>query len=169
MPSNARPSLVTCVHSAIYEACPDVHTVIQCRGHYCDAVAVVLGEIPLCLETYWALKAEPAVLDINGLRSDSIGQFAQNMAGAVRNAMSMSEGNTTAVCIPFYGMWVTGASTAEAVVRALALEDLAKSSYLRLCLAKSVNLSNPEFPNWFGDMLQDLRRPTFNANIIQSG
>lgn len=160
VPPNSRPSLVTRVHCAIYKACPNVHAVIQCRGHYADAIAIVLGKIPLCLETYWALKAEPVVLDMNELRSDTFDQFAGKMAVAVSNVMSESGRETTVVCIPFYGIWVTGSSISEAVLRALALEDLAKSVYLRLELAKNFNQSNPEFPSWFREMLQELPRPS---------
>lgn len=158
-PADARSSLVTRVHCAIYESRPDVHAVTQCRGLYTDAVAAVLGEVPLSLETYWALKAEPVVIDADALRSDTFDRYVDRMAAEVSRALANSGGGTTAVCIPFYGMWVTGASAAEVVVRAVALEDLAKSAYLRLRLASGLGLPRPDFPAWFGDMLRNLPRP----------
>ena len=158
-PTDARPSLVTQVHCAIYSSCSDVQAVVQCRGVYADAIAVVLGEMPLSLETFWALKAPPIVLGANALRSDTLDEYVERMAAAVSSSLAKAEEITSAVCIPFYGMWVTGASAAEAVGRTIALEDMAKSAYLRLSLASTLSLSKPDFPVWFSDMLKGLRRP----------
>jgi ribulose-5-phosphate 4-epimerase/fuculose-1-phosphate aldolase len=158
-PADARPSLVTRVHCAIYASCPSVQNVIQCRGLYSDALATVLGEIPQSLETIWALKTEPVVLDSGALRSDTLDQYIERMAVAVSKAMANPSTAPTAVCVPFYGMWVAGTTVEEAVGRAIALEEIAKSAYLRLNLAGSLGLPKPAFPPWFGDMLRQLRRP----------
>ena len=158
-PSDMRPSLATRVHCAIYESCSDVQAVVQCRGMYADAVAAVLGEIPLSLETFWALKAAPAVLDVNALRSETFDQYIERMALAVSRSLTESEEATSAVCVPFFGMWVAAANAAEAVERVLALEDTAKSAYLHLSLASTVGLPKPDFPAWFSDMLKTLSRP----------
>lgn len=157
--SDARPSMVTRVHCAFYALCPNVHAVVQCRGLYADAVASVLGEIPLSLETYWALKAVPVVLDVDALRGADLSEFIDKMEKAVRVALTESKGRVTAVCVPFFGLWVTGASVADAVERALTLEDLAKSVYLRISLAGGLSKACPEFPSWLGEMLKKTLRP----------
>ena len=158
-PAEARSSLVTRVHCAIYTSCPNVHAAVQCRGLYADAVSVVLGEIPLSMETFWEMKTAPKVLGADLLRSDTFDQYVDRMAVEVGKALVGPGDGTTAVCVPFYGMWVTGTTIAEAAGRAIALEELAKSAYLRLSLASSLGLPKPDFPPWFGDMLQKLRRP----------
>ena len=160
--TNTRPSLVTRVHCAIYESCPDVQTIVQCRGVYADALATVLGEIPLSMETLWILKAPPIVLGVNALRSDTFGQYVEQMAVAVSRSLANSEEVTSAVCIPFFGMWVVGASVAEAVERTLALEHMAEFAYLRLTLASITGLPKPEFPVWFSNILNTLQRPQYD-------
>lgn len=158
-PSDARSSIVTSVHCAIYSSCLDVHSIIQCRGLYTDAVATVLGEMPLSLESYWALKNVPVVLPVNALRSDTIAQYVEKMALAVSGALVKPEAGTSAVCIPFYGMWITGSTVAESVGRALAIEDISKAAYLHISLAGSLGVPKPDFPSWFRDILQNLPRP----------
>lgn len=157
--AETKPSLVTHVHCAIYASRPDIHVVTQCRGLYADAVAAVLGRIPLSLETYWALKAEPVVIDVDVLRSNTMDQYADRMAAEVSDALAKDHGAATAVCIPFYGMWVAGASTIEVVERALTLEDLAKSVYLHISLSNSIGKSHSDLPVWLHDILRHLSRP----------
>lgn len=158
-PVGAKSSIVTRIHCAIYASRPDVHAVIQCRGLYADAVASVIGKMPLSLETYWALKAEPVVIDQDALRSDTFDQYVDKMVAEVSGALAKSDEGTTVVCIPFYGMWVVGASVAEVVTRAIAIEELAKSAYLRISLAANLREPAPDFPIWFDNLLLNLSRP----------
>lgn len=163
--SDPNPSMVAKVHCAFYELCPEVHAVVQCRGLYADAVASVLGEIPLSLETFWALKAVPVVLDVDKLRGADLSEFINNMEKAIRVELSRSKGKVAPVCVPFFGLWITGANVADAVERALTLEDLAKSAYLRISLAQGIGKACPEFPAWFGEMLQKTPRPASSTGV----
>jgi ribulose-5-phosphate 4-epimerase/fuculose-1-phosphate aldolase len=152
-PADARPSLMTPLHCAIYEVRNDVNAVVLGKGVYADTVAQVWGDVPDTCETYWTVGSPIRVLSLESLESAALEALIECVTKQVTDLVKE---RANAVVIPDFGCITVGLSIEEACDRLRVVESVSRGAYLRRVAVRTGQV--PELPAWYRDIISAVKR-----------